>query len=251
MELGPYIFKTKKAAYDKLKEIKEVAIPGIALQGDDAAFLWACLKQHPRAAEKRVDEVDAIMVTSERGNTRNCRCFKAVLRDGTVVDWSPYKTIDAYGRDPKAVKLAHHRKDVVCAFRSAVLRQTKRVKEAYLRDNPRATRFDVHVDHAGDMSFARLMEEFLVHQNIDYRKIKLVDLGNDMALANPNLACRWRCWHKTYATLEVITAEENLTKPDVFRVNWELLETFQQHNKEEADAAHRDEANGADADPQP
>jgi len=70
------------------------------LEGADRAFAAAILDSHPKAAEKKKDVKDyAVGKNPEHPSTR---CFFAVKEDGSKVDFSFIKCIDAVPEDAKA-----------------------------------------------------------------------------------------------------------------------------------------------------
>jgi len=210
-------FKTQGALVDRVREIIKRYKPGVAVDVFDADFLQSLLSMHPEAEQKI--GVGVVGFTVEDNplypgpKARGLRLHRA---DGSSTDFSFWECI----------RPTPHIKKVQRAFRAAIEPDTMAFKQRHFdalpwgvgacpdTDEP-ITYTHCHVDHKAPNTFDVLFARFLESEHLDANTIQVYGAGIDNTyqdrLTDAELERRWRDFHNTNATLEVVSATANLS----------------------------------------
>jgi Protein of unknown function (DUF3223) len=173
--LGSYTFRTKGEAVKSVQHILHTAPRGELLAGADFELVSAVIDRHPDREEKLAGGMIgvAVFMNNEGYSSRG---FHIVRPDGSTKDFS-YRV--ALGQAPRGPTLQE-------ACRTAVLPDIRAYRDARLADGAQCcdvsgeplTSLNMHVDHAGEWPFRRIVKEFVEQAVQGGRSLRLAARGS-------------------------------------------------------------------------
>jgi hypothetical protein len=175
--LGRLRYRTKSEAAAAAQRILHTAPLGQLLRGDDLDLAVALLDRHHDRENKLAGGMVGITVLKNNVHLRS-RGFHIVRPDGSTMDFSYRVALDMASKVPTIEQ----------ACRNAVWPDIMAWRDMYLEDQgPRCevsgellTRDTMHVDHAGDWPFRRIIAEFVI-----WRTVKVVHWRSPSAGSTP------------------------------------------------------------------
>ena len=220
MKLGNQDYPTKAAVMQHARGIlyqRKAVLPG----SDDFDFLFALLQAHLRR-EKKIGAGVAFFFVGQMG-CFNAPNFNIRRVDGTSVDFSFYKCIDALGREVGEVVEVEHRKHLNSAYRAAVWPDIQSFRKGQVERRCAICNEAIvgvaHVDHSEPTFFelVRLFES----QCGKPAPVAFEDCGALAYHPHGKKFCSkdaeyeqvWREFHKKNAVLRLTCAACNLKRP--------------------------------------
>jgi hypothetical protein len=209
-----YIFRTKQAVQDAIKTMLADYAVGSILRPEDEALMLDVLQHHPHAREKIGVGIKRLRIGEPPGFPGQ-RCFWIERIDGSRIDFS-YR---------QCLQPASPWIDLTQAMRLAIAPQiverkarvfgSREVVQCPITD-VRCTWEEMHVDHRPPLTFARLMQDFLLSEGLGPEQIVLEESpdGIGSILANADWSQEWQTYHAMFADLWVISiaAHVDLTR---------------------------------------
>ena len=212
IQIGGYLFPTKKAAKEKARNILNNSDPGQTIGEDGASFLLALVRLHPNAEEKIGVGVSHFSIETEKtfGRTRH---FVLHRVDGTSTDFSFIACIDG----------ATKKKKVLAALRRAVADDIVTFRNEFFSSGgvkacpvsgETITPNTSHVDHEPPRTFLSLVESWMSFEGLDFSDITLSksvdgDVGRHLSCMDQQTS--WIEWHRQLCRLRVVSARANLS----------------------------------------
>lgn len=203
IEIGGVLFKSKTAAAEHarmiLRECEEGDLPDQHIR-----FAFALLKLHPNFAEKEGTGLTWIRVETEP--IYKTRCFYAVRRDGTKVDFS-YRQ----GLFPST-----SRADVLSAMRWEVNQDVRRWKIDAIRElvgtpcpvtGLPLTMEESDADHVPPDTFIALAEAWAKSHGRTLESVGVAHSDGGQHFQDRNLAGDWRDFHRARMRLQLLHRE--------------------------------------------
>ena len=152
---------------------------------------------HPFSEFKIANGIDSIYVDYAIGYERfKQRCFHIKRLDGSSTDFSYNECLNP----------SNKWKSFQQACRNTVYSQIRKFKQ----ENATKHQLNYHVDHA--YPFINLIKDFLIKYSLDYCKIDLIEVDNAQYIANRKVRNLFFSYHAKYASLQLLPAQENLSK---------------------------------------
>lgn len=210
--VGSLEFKTKKAAKEFFRGIRDRYQNGQSLSSEDDGYLRDLITIHPEAKTKVGCGISHFTVERDAkfGTTRH---FMIHRRDGSGTDFSFHSAIDGRNewRDRyEALRRAieEHILDFkTCAFSTAI------ELVCPLRGIPITEKF-CHVDHTPPLTFFCLVNEWLDAEEIDLIDLEITPPADNQIvteLIDPRQAASWREFHRRRAKLRLLSPLGNLS----------------------------------------
>jgi hypothetical protein len=203
--LGMQVFASKQDMTDAVKAILASYEPGQVVQPKDEALLLDLLAHHPRAQDKIGVGIQRIRVRANPSYPAT-RMFWLERVDGSADNFSYIKClrpVSLWERLTRAMRVAItpqivERKTRVFGGRAVVQCPVTDV---------RCTWEQMHVDHRPPLTFARLMQDFLLSEGLGPEQIDLDEApdGIGSVLANAEWSQEWQDYHALFADLWVIS----------------------------------------------
>lgn len=209
IEIGGFIFATKKAASDAIRQILHTTQHRTPLAGDAAELIHALLGQHPDAAEKIGPGVASIEV---RAIDYGKPGFWVTRTDGTTCDFSYRRALSGAEPHPAQVKRAMRSavRDQIDEFRATAFEQAGGVITCPLTAQRLEPGRWVHVDHIVD--FATIASVYVsIAGGYDQIRVESFLTHPGPALIEPWLST-WRQFHAEHAQLRVVHKSANLAR---------------------------------------
>ena len=208
--VGPYLFKTKKAAKDECKRVLNAYSLGATLQEPDAGLVLGALELHGGAEHKIGCGVASFQVEVD---SYGHRCFWLTRLDGSRTYFS-YKW--CFDKPPDGLQRARF------AFRCEIQAQVIAFKTEAFQGRPSVpcaatgTPLDwnsANVDHEPPLRVLR--DTFLAA--VEMRLADVVvqpwcEGEHRYLFADRRLATVWQQYHLEHARLQILSAEENSKK---------------------------------------
>jgi hypothetical protein len=185
--LGSFTFRTKGDAVKSVQHVLHNAPVGELLSGDDLNLVLALRDRHPHREDKLAGGMIGVAVLMNN---------EAICRADSI----------SCGRTGR-------RKTLATAWRS-----TRRPSNARLAVGPQCcdvsgeplTSLNMHVDHAGEWPFRRIVKEFVEWAVRERLSLRLVESGvYTVEFADPQVTEAFRAFHNARATLRRVTQEVN------------------------------------------
>jgi hypothetical protein len=214
-EIAGHVFRTQAMLINYIRDMLAGYATGERLSHDDLRFMCALLARHPNAIQKQGVGVVAMEVRQNPAYPQS-RGFWLIRADGSSTDFSYWEClretphterfhralrvaiepdIQAYCR---AFFAARHGRPYYCPYRG------ERVE---LRGS--------HVDHQAPNTFQALVQRFVAHEGLEIARVQIDGKAEDNVvqdtLADTDLARRWRAFHRSHATLQVVSRTANLS----------------------------------------
>lgn len=210
LRVGPYLFKTKKAARDECKRVLNAYPLGATVEGQDAQFLLGVLERHGKAETKIGCGVASFQV--DDGGFKS-RCFWVTRLDGSRTEFS-YRW--CFEKPPDGLQRARF------AFRCEIQEQVMSFKTQAF-EGRRLVPCDVtgqmldwaraHVDH--NPAFHILRDRFLHIAQLRLNDIAVQpwrECEHRYLFTKRGLAQNWQWFHLENAGLRILSAEENVKR---------------------------------------
>ena len=203
--LGMQVFRSKQAVMDAIKTMLADYPVGSIVRPEDEALMLDLLQHHPHAQEKIGVGIKRLRIQEPPGYPGQ-RCFWIERTDGSRIDFS-YR---------QCLQPASPWVDLTSAMRLAIAPQiverktrvfgTREVVQCPVTD-VRCTWDQMHVDHRPPLTFARLMQDFLLSEGLGPEQIDLEEApdGIGSVLANGEWSQEWQTYHAMFADLWVIS----------------------------------------------
>lgn len=212
IQIGNREFKTKKAAKDFYRNIRDTYSNGETICAEDQEQLLNMVYAHHQAQTKVGCGISHFTVETdcEFGNSRH---FMIHRIDGSQTDVSFLTAIDGPNkRRDKYSALRHAVIDQIKEFRSSVFSSVDTVR-CPLR-NTEITLYTCHVDHISPFTFVNLVDQWMNESCISLDKIEITPSSDNQIIAvmtNENQIKCWQKFHRTHAQLRVLSALGNLS----------------------------------------
>lgn len=161
---------------------------------------------------------------SERVLVKNVKLAKRTVRmivfsyGGSDIPLSKAKILAEFGTKKEKDPLNEHRKKTVQAFRNAIEPQIKEFRASidfptrcHFTYEPVYTFRDIDIDHSR-VSFAKLMEDFLILKDFYIDEIELEGPPTNKRIKNKALLNQWQEYHRDKAKLVVCSKAHNRSK---------------------------------------
>jgi hypothetical protein len=203
--LGMQVFRSKQAVAEKVKAMLAGYALGVIVRPEDEAILLDLLQYHPHAQEKIGVGIKRLRVR-DNPSYPGSRGFWIERLDGSSIDFS-YR---------QCLQPASPWIDLTSAMRLAIAPQiverktrvfgSREVVQCPVTD-VRCTWDQMHVDHRPPLTFARLMQDFLLSEGVGPEQIDLEEApdGIGSVLANADWSQEWQAYHAMFADLWVIS----------------------------------------------
>jgi hypothetical protein len=203
--LGMQVFRTKQAVTEAIKGMLAGYPVGSIVRPNDEAVLLDLLQHHPHAHEKIGVGIKRLRIQEPPGYPGQ-RCFWIERTDGSRIDFS-YR---------QCLQPASPWIDLTSAMRLAIAPQiverktrvfgSREVVQCPITD-VRCTWEQMHVDHRPPLTFAKLMQDFLLSEGLGPDQIDLEEApdGIGSVLANADWSQEWQAYHAMFADLWVIS----------------------------------------------
>lgn len=203
--VGMQVFRTKQAVTEAIKTMLARYGVGAIVRPEDEAVMLDLLQHHPHAQEKIGVGIKRLRIQEPPGYPGQ-RCFWIERTDGSRIDFS-YR---------QCVQPASPWIDLTQAMRVAIAPQIVERKTRVFGDRERVqcpvtdvrcTWDQMHVDHRPPLTFARLMQDFLLSEGLGPEQIDLDEApdGIGSVLANDDWSQEWQTYHAMFADLWVIS----------------------------------------------
>ncbi len=208
--IGSLDFKTKTAAKDFFRAIRDRYEDGAVLSDEDSACLHALISCHPEASDKIGCGIARFTISTEP--IFRSRHFKLIRKDGVDTDFSFHSCID--GRNLRRDRLEALRREVdyqIIGFRDSEFR--KGLVRCPFLDVPLSPS-DCHVDHVPPSSFMRLAEEWLRAEGIRLEDLHITSPGDNQIvtrLTDEKQQKSWAEYHQKNAKLRILSPLGNLS----------------------------------------
>jgi hypothetical protein len=210
IQIGPYYFKTKKAAKDHIQEILSKYHEGERITGLDESFLRDLLDLHPRAADKIGTGVSYFVI--EKEDVWQGRHFSIVHTDRSRDDFSYIKCIDG----------PNLRNEILGAMRSAVVGQILGFRDRQIAAGAVACPFTgevlrrdtSHVDHIAPNTFYAMVNKWLKTNGLALEDVAITppEVGQvKRDMTDETQVESWRKFHLENASLRLISKLGNLS----------------------------------------
>jgi Protein of unknown function (DUF3223) len=203
--LGMQVFRSKQAVTEAIKTMLAGYAVGAIVRPEDESVILDLLQFHPHAQEKIGVGIKRLRVEVPPGYPGQ-RCFWIERLDGSRIDFS-YR---------QCLQPASPWVDLTQAMRLAIAPQiverktrvfgARTVVQCPVTD-VRCTWEQMHVDHRPPLTFARLMQDFLLSEGLGPEQIDLDEAaaGIGSVLANAEWSQEWQDYHALFADLWVIS----------------------------------------------
>jgi hypothetical protein len=215
--------ETQKSQKEHFRAILHRYAIGRPLEGDDLADVLALLRRHPEAAQKIGCGIQAIEVQPSIFGTR---CFRIVRSDGTETDFSYLSCIRERPNTPA--------QDFAEACRFAVEGDLAAAKQLHFLRSADADGFclceetgqrvsfrEAHLDHMPPLTFEVIVSAFLASIPgglVAGMTTEPRDAQYRPELVDPDLAQRFRAFHRRLARLRILTSGANLANSSRHRL---------------------------------
>jgi hypothetical protein len=197
-ELGDKKFTTKKEIVSTCKDLLEKS-PNGPVSPDHKMMMEALFGSGP--------------ITIGYNNTHNNRCF---YKDGVPISF--HSCIADLGNTPEENIRRHTLKKFKKAAREEIYPQI----ETFRDNNPHPPGEYHHVDHNGQ-SFVEILFKFCLEYGIKVSGLEFRNEdGSRVYFLDSKISELWRNWHAAHATLQWLSAKENMSKQPK-RQNWDKV----------------------------
>lgn len=205
IKLAGLEFKSKKAAWDKCREILCAHRPSDQLSGDDLDILSDAFLRHPNAEEKLANGMTGITVVRDAFGSQG---FAIIGSDGTLTEFS---LRSCFGTDSPLHQVRR-------AFRAAITGQVLDFKAAAFRESPilicpvrgtEVTRDNCWIDHTPPERFEALLTEFMRARSLSPEKLEIERVAGQVGerrIVDDNIKRDWQEFHRANAKLRVVAA---------------------------------------------
>lgn len=209
LSIGVNNFPTMTAATQYYQEILHSINKGV-LDRKHFDDMRALIERHVDAETKIGSGIKDFAVG---GDSYAGKCFYLLRTDGSFTDFSFTKCIKS--------KKVSNRDKFNRAARSAIFYQIIDYKKDYFYIHPNrpceqtgemVTYETCHVDHCGEFSFKSIVDNFIREHNIDVESVKTYQRNQVEYFDDKELEYDFQNYHDTYAKLQVVTPNYNLTK---------------------------------------
>jgi|JFJP01.1.fsa_nt_gi hypothetical protein len=209
-------FSTKSALEKYIQGILHHYQDKQNLSDNDLTFMLEVLKFHPDYELKRGIGIKVICV--KQNTVYHNKCFWLIRLDNSETDFS-YK---------ECLKPTSHEQKFRNACRVAIEPYTQVFKQQFFDNSKMEIRLcpyiqekleprNSHVNHKSPNTFKKLMDDFILLNNLDIHKVKIISASSDQnyqdRFVDKNLEKSWINYHNSHAILEVISKEANLKLP--------------------------------------
>lgn len=211
--LGPFTFKSKSAAKDALRTIRDAVKDRQPILDDDAVdLLLGVVAAHPQATQKVGVGIAGFFVA--RSPDYPTRCFYLRRVDGSETDFSWNETMSPTSPITR----------LRMACRNATMDQKLEFKD---REWPitdggericpitgkEFTRESAHVDHQPPQTYMKLVDDWLSAEGLSIGDVPIDHIGDLRsvdAFADVRQGEDWSEFHREHAVLRLVSAEGNL-----------------------------------------
>lgn len=210
--IGKEVFKTKKAAEEKIRKVLHSYKHDEFLEVEDELFIVDLLVNHPDASQKIGVGIAGIKVQQNPYYKRN-KQFVIVRKDGTETDFSFKKCITKPKMETKFQQ----------ACRNAVAPYIIKFKKDFFIENEEPTceitgielTFqNSHVDHVPPNTFKAIVQNFIESEEIDIASVAFAPTADNqygIHFLDDFFAQKWIAYHNDKAELRVISKIANLS----------------------------------------
>lgn len=209
--IGPLDFRTKAAAKEFFRAIRDAYGSGERLSEEDAAHLHVLIARHPEAEAKIGCGISHFTVERDVvfGTTRHFTLHRV---DGSSTDFSFHACVDGgNGRSDRLEALRREIEEQITSFRDMRFSQGP-VVCPYL--GVELTPAGSHVDHMPPNTFMRIAEEWMQARGLSYEQIEITPPRDNQLvtrMTNPGQKSEWAEFHRTRASLRIISPLANLS----------------------------------------
>lgn len=211
--LGRFTFKSKTAAKDALRSIRDAVEDRQLILDDDAVdLLLGVVAAHPQASQKVGVGIAGFFVA--RSPDYSTRCFYLRRVDGSETDFS---WNEAMSPTSPITRLR-------MACRNATMDQKLEFKDREWPVGDRGericpitskefTRETAHVDHQPPQTFMKIVDDWLTAEGLEIVDVPIDHMGDLRSVdtfANARQAESWSEFHRMHAVLRLVSAEGNL-----------------------------------------
>lgn len=211
--LGRFTFRSKKAANDSLRAVRDAHPDYQPILGDDEVdLLLGVVAAHPQMAEKvGVGIASFFVATSPDYPTR---CFYLIRTDGSKTDFSwketlsptkPVQRLRMCCRNAVDYQKTAH-KDIAWPSSESGMRVCPITGESFDRGS-------AHVDHQSPDTFVKLVDDWLAINHLSIEDIPIHHVGDMRSVdtfLDPRQRDVWRSFHSDRAILRMVSASGNL-----------------------------------------
>ena len=209
IEVGPFLFKTKKELTAYCREVLGHFAPGERIDDENAEFLHCLLQRHRSYPEKIGGGIAHFTV--EENPQWGGKCFWLWRLNGTNSDFSFHECVTQSG--PWQEVMSALRRQIVC--------QVLDFKTAWFSTNPEGvcpltgefmTRGSCHVDHVAPLTFLNLAIGFMASKKLTAEQIPISGKGDGQSrlfISDSILANEWEQYHKQNAILRILSPRGN------------------------------------------
>lgn len=211
--LGRFTFRTKTAAKQALRDIRDASPDRIPILDDDAVdLLLGVLAAHPQSTEKVGVGVAGFFAA--RSPDFPSRCFYVRRTDGSETDFSWNEAITP---TTPIVRLRMACRNAINAHRLSFRDQAWPIGEVTGRICPITgdvfERTEAHIDHQPPQTLMALVESWLGASHLSVAEVPIIhtgDLRSVDTFADGEQESSWVAYHQANAILRLVSASGNL-----------------------------------------
>lgn len=214
MKVYGEIFKTKKALRERIRGIRHKYADNERLNDADFGFMLDLLNNHEHRAEKIGRGVESMTVRTNPVYKIN-RGFWLTRTDGTSTDFSyemclrSTTKLQAFSAACRGVVA-----DTVKTFKLDFFKRQREPTQCPITGELMTLRGNSHADHAPPMTFARIVNDFIISHGVDVNAPGLLMHRDGQTVdefTDNDIAQRFLDYHNQIATLRVISKQANLS----------------------------------------